>query len=293
MWVGNEQEYNVTEMVQGQLQSWVGRSEERQDVLALEQALRMAALFDLETPPVEGEELPPLWHWAYFAPHARQSSIDVDGHPVRGGFLPPVDLPRRMWAGSRVRFHNPLRIGERVTRRSEILSVEPKNGKQGRLVFVTVGHTLSNGSGIAIEEEQDIVYREPPSNAAAAPTPEGRRAEWSDTLTPDAVMLFRYSALTYNAHRIHYDVPYTKEVESYPGLVVHGPMTATLLLAACLRRTGGRASTFRFRGQSPLFADRALRLCGHTGEAVGAYDLWAEGEGGYTAMIAHATVENN
>lgn len=280
-------------MAQEQLQSWVGRSEERQDVLALEQTLRMAALFDLDTPPAEGDELPQLWHWAYFAPHARQSSIDVDGHPVRGGFLPPIDLPRRMWAGSRVRFVSPLRIGEKVTRRSEILSVEPKNGKQGKLVFVTVRHTLSNEAGLAIDEEQDIVYREPPSASASAPAPEARQAEWSDTLTPDAVMLFRYSALTYNAHRIHYDLAYTKDLESYPGLVVQGPMTATLLLAACLRRTGGRASTFGFRGQSPLFADRPVRLCGRAGEAAGAHDLWAEGEGGYSTMNAHATVENS
>jgi 3-methylfumaryl-CoA hydratase len=287
----DEREHGVTEMAQEQLQGWVGRSEERQDVLALEQALRMAVLFDLETLPAVGDELPQLWHWAYFAPHVRQSSIDVDGHPVRGGLLPPIDLPRRMWAGSRVRFVSPLRIGEQVTRRSEILSVEPKSGKQGKLVFVTVRHTLSNEGRIAIDEEQDIVYREPLS--ASAPVPEVRQAEWSDALTPDAVMLFRYSALTYNAHRIHYDLPYTKEVESYPGLVVQGPMTATLLLAACLRRTGARASTFRFRGQSPLFADQLVRLCGCAGKAAGEYDLWAEGEGGYSAMSAHATVENS
>lgn len=280
-------------LTEEQLRSWVGRSVEALDVLTLEQALRMAALLDLDVPPADGAELPPLWHWAYFAPHARQSLIDVDGHPVRGDFLPPIALPRRMWAGSRVRFVAPLRIGQPVARRSEILSVEPKNGKQGKLVFVTVRHVLSNEAGVAIDEEQDIVYREPPaSSSLPAQSVEKQRPEWSDTLTPDAVMLFRYSALTYNAHRIHYDLPYAKETEFYPGLVVQGPMTATLLLTAFGNRNGARVEAFQFRGQSPLFADRPVRLCGKTGDTPGRYELWAEGPGGYTAMRANVTIGN-
>lgn len=275
------------------LQDWVGKTEDADDTLVLQQAIRMSALLDIKTPLSEGDELPHLWHWAYFAPSAPQSLIDVDGHPVRGGFLPPVPLPRRMWAGSRVRFVAPLRIGQSVSRRSEILSVDPKAGKQGRLVFVTVRHTLSTQDGVAIDEEQDIVYREPASTVMPAPAQEVRKSDWSDPLTPDAVMLFRYSALTYNAHRIHYDLPYTKDVESYPGLVVQGPMTATLLLSAFMRYTGKRASTFRFRGQSPLFADHPVRLCGCESTGAGAYDLWAEGPGGYTAMSAHVTVEEH
>lgn len=273
------------------LQHWVGKTAESHDTLVLEQAMRMAALLDDESHPSEGDELPHLWHWAYFAPHARQSHIDVDGHPVRGGFLPPVPLPRRMWAGSRVRFVAPLRIGQAVSRSSEILSVEPKAGKQGNLVFVTVRHTTSTQDGLAIDEEQDIVYRESASTAMPAPGQEARESEWSESLTPDAVMLFRYSAITYNAHRIHYDLPYTKEVESYPGLVVQGPMTATLLLRAFMRNTGKRPETFRFRGQSPLFADHPVRLCGRVAADTGAYDLWAEGPGGYTAMSARVTVD--
>lgn len=274
-----------------QLQNWVGKTENAYDTLVLEQASRMAALLDIETLPSVGDELPQLWHWAYFAPHARQTLIDNDGHPLRGGFLPPVRLPRRMWAGSRVRFVTPLRIGQAVSRKSEIQSVEPKRGKQGNLVFVTVRHTLSTQDGVAIDEEQDIVYRAPVTTAMPAPAREARAFDWSDPLTPDAVMLFRYSALTYNAHRIHYDLPYAKEVESYPGLVVQGPMTATLLLHAFGRHTGKRAKTFSFRGKSPLFADHPVRLCGAESTSAGTYDLWAEGPGGYTAMSAQVTVE--
>lgn len=271
----------MAEQTEEQLRSWVGRIVQVSDVLTLEQALRMAALMDLDVPPADGAELPPLWHWAYFAPHARQSLIDVDGHPVRGDFLPPIALPRRMWAGSRVRFVAPLRIGQPVSRRSEILSVEPKNGKQGRLLFVTIRHVLSNEAGVAIDEEQDIVYREPPTSSPPPALPaEAKQAEWSDALTPDAVMLFRYSALTYNAHRIHYDLPYATETESYPGLVVQGPMTATLLLAAFCRRSDARVEAFQFRGQSPLFADRPVRLCGRGSGTPGTHELWAEGPGG-------------
>lgn len=283
----------MARLTEESLRSWVGQGEEAKDTLALEQALRMAALLNLDASPADGDELPPLWHWAYFAPHARQSQIDVDGHPVRGDFLPPIALPRRMWAGSRVRFVAPLHIGQQVSRRSEILSVEPKSGKQGKLVFVTVRHVLSNEAGVAIDEEQDIVYREPPASSVKPPAlpTDAKQAEWGDTLTPDPVMLFRYSALTYNAHRIHYDLPYARDVESYPGLVVQGPMTATLLLTAFQRRSGARIKTFRFRGQSPLFADRPLRICGKANGTPGAHDLWAEGPGGYTAMSAHVSTE--
>jgi 3-methylfumaryl-CoA hydratase len=283
----------VAEQTEEKLRSWVGQSEQTKDALSLEQALRMAALLNFGAPPADGDELPPLWHWAYFAPHALQSRIGADGHPVRGDFLPPIAFPRRMWAGSRVHFVAPLRLGQQVSRRSEILSVEPKSGKQGKLVFVTVRHVLSNEAGVAIDEEQDIVYREAPASSAAPSShpADAKQAEWADMLTPDTVMLFRYSALTYNAHRIHYDLPYAKDVESYPGLVVQGPMTATLLLDAFQRRSGARIKTFRFRGQSPLFANQPVRLCGKASGTPGAHDLWAEAPGGYAAMSAHVTTE--
>lgn len=283
----------MAETTEDHLQSWVGRQEETVDTLAPEQALRMAALLDLEQPPAIGQGLPQLWHWAYFAPHARQSKIGVDGHPERGDFLPPIELPRRMWAGSRVKFLQPLLVGQNVSKRSEILSVEAKKGKQGKLVFVTLRHVLSTEAGVAIDEEQDIVYREPPSGPASPPKPEAaRHAEWREAFSPDAVTLFRYSALTFNAHRIHYDLPYTVDVESYPGLVVQGPMTATFLLNAFMRHTGNQPETFRFRGQSPLFCDQPVKLCGRAGEAAGTYELWAEGPGGYTAMTAQVTVKS-
>ena len=281
----------MLENTEHNLRDWVGKTQHADDTLVLQQAMRMSALLDIEAHLSEGDELPQLWHWAYFTPTAPQSLIDMDGHPVRGDFLPPVPLPRRMWAGSRVRFLAPLRIGQPISRRSEILSVEPKTGKQGELVFVTVRHTLSTEDGVAIDEEQDIVYRQITSTAMQLPAQKVRKSDWIVPLTPDSVMLFRYSALTYNAHRIHYDLPYTKEVESYPGLVVQGPMTATLLLHAFKRHTGKQAATFHFRGQSPLFADYPVRLCGCEGATAGSYDLWAEGSGGYIAMSAQVTVE--
>jgi len=270
------------------LQDWIGRREVLHEPLSPGQAARMAALLDRTMAPMPGSDLPPLWHWLYFTPRDVQSQIGLDGHPQLGGFLPPVPLPRRMWAGGRLRFHAPLLTGEGATRETEIAALSEKVGKAGSLIFLTLRHRFSGANGLAIEEEQDIVYKG--ASATARPgAGEGDLAvaDWREGVTPDPVLLFRYSALTFNAHRIHYDLPYATGVEDYPALVVHGPLTATLLLDAAIRQTGRQPSGFSFRGQAPLFADAPFALCGRC-DAEGA-NLWAEGPGGYTAMSARVT----
>jgi 3-methylfumaryl-CoA hydratase len=271
---------------------WIGRSEVRRDVLAPAHALQLAAMLDASGAVGPGDPLPPLWHWIYFPPLTPQADLGADGHPPLGGFLPPVPLPRRMWAGGRLTFRGQLRLGEEVERRTTILSVTEKTGRQGRLVFLTLGHVLSNAEGAMVEEEQDIVYRAAeagratPAAAAAVETAPG---DWRLRLVPDTRLLFRYSALTFNAHRIHYDREYASSVEGYPALVVQGPLTATLLLDRLARQTGARVATFRFRGQTPLFCGQAMALCGRAVGSEGAYSLWAEGPQGQVAMTAEAT----
>ncbi len=242
-------------------QDYLGRSETRTDTVWPLLARGLAASLDLE--PV-GEVLPPLWHWMLFQDWAPASVLGLDGHPRRGGFLPPVnDLPRRMWAGGRVRFPGELRIGDAVTRTSTISAIEEKTGGSGRLVFVTVRHEIAGPDGVAVSEEQDIVYRGTEGSAvkpapAAPPPPVGAARR---EVRPDAVLLFRYSALTGNGHRIHYDLDYVTRVEGYPGLIVHGPLQATLLAALAVQAAGGRRlSGFAYRGWRPAFHDRTLTL---------------------------------
>lgn len=267
------------------LRKWVGRTEETRDVIAPAHAARMAALLNRPAP-ATGDALPPLWHWAFFTPGTPQSEIGADGHPKLGGFMPPVPLPRRMWAGGRLSFHAPLRIGDEATRRTEIISVTEKSGRQGALVFLTLKHCISNAAGLAIEEEQDIVYREPSTTRQPAPVAEIGAADWRDPVDANPVLLFRYSAVTFNGHRIHYDLPYATGEEGYPGLVVHGPLTATLLMQGFIDHTGTLPRSFSFRGQAPLFAGGQMQICGRPSE--GGHDLWAEGPGGYIAMSARA-----
>lgn len=274
------------------LQTWVGRKETVVDMIARNPAASLAATLDRETLPATGDPLPPLWHWLYFTPLAPQSQIGIDGHPRLGGFMPPVPLPRRMWAGGRLRFPGTILLGEEVSKETEIAKVSLKSGQQGALVFVTLIHRLSTKRGLAIEEEQDIVYREP-SPAGTAPATTGPAGElkpalWRDAVATDPVLLFRYSALTFNAHRIHYDLPYAQIEEGYPGLVVHGPLTATLLAERLLAHVKGRLTEFSFRGQKPLFVGNPLALCGRAETDV--YALWAEGPDG-EAMSATARVE--
>jgi 3-methylfumaryl-CoA hydratase len=269
---------------------WLGRWREESDLLDLFPARGMSALLDRDPDGLaDGDPLPHGWHWLYFKPTAPQGSLGEDGHPRRGGFLPPIDLPRRMWAGGRLRFHRPLVLGGDVVRRSEILTVEMKEGRTGSLGLVTVGHTIRGSAGFLLEEEQDLVYRGAPApGATPRQTAPPSSPSWEETFQPDSVVLFRFSALTFNGHRIHYDHPYATEVEGYPALVVHGPLTALLLLDAAERWTGRPIAGFSYRAVSPLFADRPLTLAGRPTGDSGGVDVWASDAEGTLAMRATA-----
>lgn len=280
------------------LRAWVGSQEQSEDEMAAFPLNALAATLDRDDPPAAtGAPLPPAAHWVYFLPLARASELGPDGHPARGGFLPPVPLPRRMWAGSRVTYDRPLRIGERARRLSTVTEVTPKNGRSGQLVFVKVRHEFAPAGADtpALVEEQDIVYREAAAPGTAAPTPtptmapapEG--AEWTRTVEPDPVLLFRYSALIFNAHRIHYDHPYVTREEGYPGLIVHGPLIATLLADLFRRqRPDATVRSFAFRARSPLFDTGPFTVNGDPTDT-GAR-LWATGPDGGLASDATVTV---
>ena len=273
------------------LRGWIGRQEVLTDVVTQVPVAALSATLDRDDPaPMAGDVLPPLWHWLYFLPLARQSMIGDDGHPKRGGFLPPVPLPRRMWAGGRFTFHLPLRVGQAITRTSTVADVSVKPGRSGALCFVLVRHEIAGPDGLALTEEHDIVYRdlpdpaEPPPPAKPAPTDH----TWQRDIHPDPVLLFRYSALTFNGHRIHYDRSYVTEVEGYPGLIVHGPLIATLLADLYRRNVMAPMTGFRFRAMSPLFDIADFAVCGRP-SGPGKVALWARNRLGGLAMEADAT----
>jgi 3-methylfumaryl-CoA hydratase len=272
------------------LRQWVGKTETRLDQVTAAPVAGLAATLDIEGPyPQAGDPLPPLWHWLYFLPFPRQSELGPDGHAKRGGFLPPVDLPRRMWAGGRIEFHRPLRVGETIKRTSQIAEVKFKEGRSGALVFVLVRHEIGN----ALTEEHDIVYRGHPRSGEASPSPQPAPAdaEWERVVRPDDVLLFRYSALTFNGHRIHYDRRYATEVEGYPGLVVHGPLIATLLMDLVRRNLPAEVVTrFEFRAVSPIFDTAAFSVCGRPEDGGRTIRLWAKDHAGALAMTATASV---
>jgi 3-methylfumaryl-CoA hydratase len=271
---------------------WIGRTDLAEDDMSLMPALAASATLDDGATAIgRGDALPPLWHWFYFLPKAPQNRIDVDGHPQRGGFLPPIPYPRRMFAGARLRFHRPLVVGEPAQREGTIRDVTLKSGRSGPLAFVSVAYAIRQGEHLCVEEEQDIVYREP-GPAIAAPRavdwgplpPEA----WSRVVTLNPPLLFRFSALTFNAHRIHYDRPYATGEEGYPGLVVHGPLTAMLLIELVRKNSPSRVVEFSFRAVSPLFDLAPFRLVGtRAGNQV---ELAAQGPEGSTAMTATATL---
>jgi 3-methylfumaryl-CoA hydratase len=275
------------------LQQWVGKTETAGSRVGAVTADAMAATLDRPQHFKEGDALPPLWHWAYFWSAAPASDIGPDGHPKRGGFLPPVPLPRRMWAGGRLTFASPLPVEGLATRASTVMSVTPKSGASGSLVFVTVKHELAHEGRLCVTEEHDIVYRPLPKPGAQPPQPKmaPQGAAWSRTVTPDPVLLFRYSALTFNGHRIHYDRSYVTEVEGYPGLIVHGPLIATLL-ADLLRRHMPDAdmTAFSFRAVGSLFDIEPFTLCGQPDADGRTVRLWAQNMRGELAMEAQATL---
>ena len=261
------------------LRKWIGRQETTSETVHPTAATLLAASLDAENPQMSaGMELPPLFHWLYFLPVCRQSQIGADGHPTRGGFLPPVPLTRRMWAASTIDFADTLLIGEHASRVSEIIDVTLKQGRSGPLIFVTVRHTIRRESGaVALTETQELVYRDPPQagEPAAVGTPAPRSQTWLRAVQPDPTLLFRYSALTFNAHRIHYDRRYASDVEGYPGLVIQGPLVATLLVTLLQREVpGARLRHFRFRALKPLFDDRGFLLCGQPRPEAADVRLW-------------------
>ena len=272
------------------LRQWIGRTETRADHVTSAPMMALSATLDRDDPPPEpGDPLPPLWHWLYFWPTHRQSELAPDGHAERGGFLPPVPLPQRLWAGTRLEFHQPLRVGDDITRVSCIADVRLKEGRSGPLFFVLVRHEIRNALGLALVEEHDIVYRGS-SAGAAEPPPAPTDSAWERSMRADDVLLFRYSALTFNGHRIHYDRRYATEAEGYPGLVVHGPLQATLMADLLRRHLPDIAVTrFVFRAVSPLFDIAPFTVCGRR-EADGSAKLWTRGPSGALAMEAFATL---
>ena len=221
---------------------WEGKSWEQQDIIDGGLVAGMSATLDRnDSQPKKGDVLPPCWHWMYFRDNTRQSKLGKDGHGARGGNMPKIPLPRRMWAGSNIKFLSSLRIGETALKRTLIKSITPKMGKSGHLIFVNLQHTILNSiEEVAIKEEQNLVYREAPklSSATKNNTTIPWQATWTRKVDPHPVLLFRYSALTFNPHRIHFDRRYSTEAEGYPGLVVHGPLIATLMVDLCRRNCG-------------------------------------------------------
>ncbi|MFL9911453.1 HTD2 family dehydratase [Paraburkholderia sp. RL17-337-BIB-A] len=272
------------------LDDWLDKETVTEDDITAFPLTAMAATLDREE---SNDTVPPLWHWLYFLPIAPMSEVGPDGHPKRGGFLPPVPLPRRMWAGGRLTFHAPLKVGEHARRTSTIANIEDKTGRSGRLVFVTVQHAIEAGGELKLEEEHDIVYRDAPQEGARPPqpalAPEGET--WRRTIDADAVMLFRYSALTFNGHRIHYDYPYVTEVEGYPGLIVHGPLIATLLVDLVRReQPNATLQSFAFKALRPTFAGQPFTVCGKPAADGKTIDLWAKDHEGYLTMRATAAL---
>ncbi|MBS0638528.1 MAG: MaoC family dehydratase N-terminal domain-containing protein [Acetobacteraceae bacterium] len=280
----------MSELDVDHLKTWIGKTETLHDRVTRFPFAALSATLDRDDPPpAAGMSLPPLWHWLYFLPTARQSMLGPDGHPARGGFLPPVPLPRRMWAGGRFNFHQDLRVDEPISRTSTVADVTVKQGRAGALCFVLVRHEITGERGLALTEEHDIVYRDMPAPHDSPAAPKAARTDgiWRRDIRPDDTMLFRYSALTFNSHRIHYDRRYVTETEGYPGLIVHGPLIATLLMDLLRRNTDGPVASFRFRAVSPLFDIAPLSVHGKP-DGAGTVALWAQNDRGHLAMEAEA-----
>ena len=273
------------------LREWIGKTESRNDLATAWPVAALSATLDRDDPPPQiGDALPPAWHWLYFLEAKPASELGPDGHPRRGGFLPPVPLPRRMWAGGRIEFLQPVRIGDAIRRDSEIMKVESKHGRSGSLVFVTVRHTISANNVVAIQEEHDIVYRD--AAKAGDPPPPGKpapqAAAWQRNVVGDPVTLFRYSALTFNGHRIHYDLEYVRNEEHYPGLIVHGPLQTTLLLDLCRRHEQRPVRKLDYRALHPVFHTERFTVNGNLSADGASAELWTANAQGNYAMAGTA-----
>lgn len=274
-----------------QLRQWIGRREADIDYVTIPSVHRLAATLDRDDPlPKIGDPLPIGWHSILFPRVARQSQIGPDGHPERGDFLPPVALPRRMFAGKRITFHSELRVGDEVRRESTIMDVSRKQGRTGEMMFVTVKTDISSPRGLAITEEQDLVYRAEaaPGAPPPAPQPAPGAAVWKKTVTPDPVMLFRYSALTFNGHRIHYDHPYVTKIEGYPERVMNGGFTTLFVFELARAHAATPLKTIASRNVRPLFVDRPIAICGEPSADGKSAKLWAADDNGALALSATA-----
>jgi len=263
------------------------------DFISLAPVIALGATLDRADVPGYGAPLPPIWHWLYFWATAPQAELGSDGHPHKGGFLPDLGLPRRMAAGGRIYFNSPLTIGASAERVSHVISVENKEGRSGRLAFVTVEHKINSDGVTAIREEQDIVYREPaqPGQPQPKPTAAPEGAEWERLIEPTEALLFRYSALTFNGHRIHYDRDYARNVEGYPDLVVHGPLIATLLLDSVTRfAPEAIVKEYAYKAVRPTFLGHAFTVCGRRAADGKSIELWAKDHEGWLTMSARVSL---
>jgi 3-methylfumaryl-CoA hydratase len=282
------------------LQDWTGRSETVEDTATATPYAALSATLDWPSEsgglrPAAGTALPYLWHWLYFLPIYAQSEIGADGHAKRGGFLPPVPLPRRMWAGSDFQFHAPLRVGDALSRTSTIVDIKEKSGRTGSLIFVKVRHEIrcNGASNVALTEHHNIVYRDAakPEDVAPPPVAAPNVFAWERHVVPDDVLLFRYSALTFNGHRIHYDRKYVTEVEGYPGLIVHGPLIATLLMDLLRRnRPDAQVMKFEFKAVRPTFDINSFSVHGQPSVDGKTIRLWGRDHEGWLTMDATATL---
>ena len=274
-----------------QYQAWIGKQSSTKALVTAYQADALTATLDRDDAPYkEGDVIPPGWHLFYIREVVKLRDTAEDGHPKRGDFLPPIDLPRRMWAGTKATYHKPIHVGENISNVTTIESVTPKVGKTGQLVFLKLKNEISGEDGLATTELQDVVYREEaqPGVAAPEPPPPPGEAVWTRTIHPSSVLLFRYSALTMNSHRIHYDRTYVTEVEKYPGLLVHGPLTFTLLLDLFRREnTDKTLKSFSVRAVSPIYDTHDFVVEGSP-DGENAATLWALNHEGRLAMSAEA-----
>jgi len=271
------------------LRQWTGKPKVDRDTLNLRHARLMAATLGLEQEAlVEGSPLPPLWHWLYFLEGLPPDELGRDGLPARGGFLPPVPLENRMWAGGRVSFAAPLPLGAAVEKRSTVSSVEHKSGQSGDLVFVTVLHEVFHNDALAVSEEQDIVYRNASKEHSARAQQASETASITKPFAPNSTMLFRYSALTFNGHRIHYDADYCRNVEGYDNLVIHGPLSATMLAGFAEDVAGKKLLSFSYRGVRPALLGTMLTLNAIVDKERIA--LWTSFPDGSVSMKAEAAI---
>ncbi len=264
------------------IQDWIGREETHEDHVARGPFRRLDAMLDRPIEP-HAKAIPPLGHWLCFLPGAAQAELGPDGHPQRGGLIPPLPLPMRMAAGSRLTFHAPIPFGADIRRVSKIMNIVEKQGRTGPLAFLTCRYQVFNGATLCVTEEADVVFREKSGNAGAAPPGERRPSSVARVIDPQTPLLFRFSALTYNGHKIHYDRDYAMNVEAYPGLVVHGPLLATLLVDHFRRhRPKDSIKTFEFRAQRPVFDLSPFTV--NLEDTAGGADVWANDGDGYVAM---------